>query len=119
MKLIIKYETYDWWFWLANLLTIGVGLAGFTEGFWVAAAISTANVVAFIIRDQSLTAFAVQVRWVYLGLVLLAIWEAVFDPWNVLFVALFFGTVMVVFFDRCSIARVLVHMPWNRDVKLH
>ncbi|MDH5187941.1 MAG: hypothetical protein OEW37_03165 [Rhodospirillaceae bacterium] len=31
---------------------------------------------------------------------------------------LFAGMVLVVFFDRCGIARVLVKMPWNRDVTL-
>ena len=35
-----------------------------------------------------------------------------------LFIPLFVGMILVVLYDRCGIARVLIKMPWNRDVKL-
>jgi len=43
---------------------------------------------------------------------------AFFDPTRILYWMLLVGTVMVTLFDRCIIARVLVRMPWNKDVKL-
>lgn len=35
------------------------------------------------------------------------------DPTRLLFGLMFLGTIMVTFFDRCTIARVLLLMPWN------
>ena len=33
----------------------------------------------------------------------------------IIFALLLLGTVLVTFFERCSIALVLQHMPWNQD----
>ena len=88
--------------------------AGWREGYYASAAVSVLNLLHFVIRDRSLTSFPVQVREVWLVMVLLALW----DPLWWLFIPLFLGMVLVVFCDRCGIARVLVKMPWNHDVKL-
>jgi hypothetical protein len=57
-------------------------------------------------------AFPTQVRVVYFVLTLVGLWAAVRLP---LYVVLLLGTIMVVFFGRCSIGLVLKQMPWNRD----
>lgn len=114
MKLSIKYRNTDWWFWLAICLGIGGGLAGWRAGYLVCAAVSALNLLYFIVRDRSLVSFPVQVRLVWLAMVLPALWPVL--EW--LFVPLFVGMVLVVLFDRCGIARVLVKMPWNRGVTL-
>jgi len=114
MKLNIRYRHFDWWYWLVICIGIGAGLAGWRGGFQLCAATSALQLAHFIIRDRSLTSFPVQVREVWLALVLLALWPPLW--W--MFIALFVGVAMVVLFDRCGIARALVRMPWNRDVKL-
>lgn len=50
----------------------------------------------------------------WLAFVLVALWPPLW--W--LNIALFIGMVLVVLFDRCGIANVLVRMRWNRDVRL-
>lgn len=70
--------------------------------------------VYFIARDRSLTSFPVQVREVWLAFMLIAMLPGM--GW--LYLLLFLGMILVVFFDRCGIARVLVLMPWNQGVSL-
>jgi len=55
-----------------------------------------------------------QVRAVYCALTIVAL----FDPTRLFYWALLVGTIIVTFFDRCIIARVLAHMPWNKGAAL-
>jgi hypothetical protein len=55
------------------------------------------------------TALTTQVRLVYGAFTVLAL----LDPSLLLFGVLLLGTIMVTFFDRCIIAKVLLMMPWN------
>lgn len=114
MKPVIKYQELAWWFWLAIGLAIGAGLLGVSLGFQVAFVISIVNLFYYIAKDRSLTSFAVQVREVWLAFVAISLWLPLW--W--LFIFLFFGMVMVVFFDRCTIAKVLKMMPWNKEVTM-
>lgn len=114
MKLNIRYQHLDWWFWLVIGLAISVGLAGWRFGYLTCLVASAANLLYFAVRERSLSSFPVQVRLVWLGMVLPAMLPAL--EW--LFIPLFVGMLLVVLFDRCGIARVLVKMPWNRGVEL-
>jgi len=114
MKLLLRYRYIDWWYWLVIGLSIGIGLAGGREGYYACAVVSGLNLLHFIMRDRSLVSFPVQVRIVWLAMVLMALWPPLW--W--MFIPLFIGMVLVVLFDRCGIARVLIMMPWNRGVKL-
>lgn len=114
MKFTIKYQNLDWWFWAIIGGGIGLGLYGTPYGYEVALAVSMANVVFYAIRDKSLINFSLQVRWVWLAFMLIALWP----PMAWFYWPLFAGMVLVVFFDRCGIARVLIKMPWNREVSL-
>ena len=114
MKLIVKYEDLAWWFWLVITLGIGVGLAGWREGYYVSTAVSGFNLLYYIFHDRSLTSLSVQVRIVWLAFMLVALCPPLW--W--MFIPLFLGMILVVLFDRCGIARVLIKMPWNKDVKL-
>ncbi len=114
MPLNVKYRDFAWWIWLATLFAIAVGLAGYREGYMASAVISLFNLAYFIVRDKSLANFAVQVRWVWLGFVMFALWP----PAWMFNIALLIGMILVVLFDRCGIARFLVLMPWNKDAKL-
>lgn len=111
MKFTIYPNRLDWWFWLAALVFIVAALAGWTPGFYGVVAVSAANLAWKAVQKGSLAAFAVQTRFVYLLLTLPGLWPVIGFWW---YLALCGGTVLVVFFDRCTIARVLRHAPWNR-----
>jgi len=73
------------------------------------------GMLAFGIRNGSISTFPVQIRLVYLGVTLQGLWEA---PRVYVFVLLLAGTFVVAAFGRCGIALVLKPMPWNRDREL-
>ena len=116
----IKIDTADlrWWFWAVTLVFIVAALIGWTPGYYVVIGISALQVVYFIAKERSLVAFPSQVRIVYFGLTLFGLWP---DARFVVYVLLLVGTLLVTFFDRCSIAMILKQMPWNqkRDVRLN
>ena len=112
MSFKINPKSADWWVWLITLALIVAALSGWAPGYYGVIAVSAANIVAKAVQKGSLSAFAVQTRIGYLLLTLPGLWPEVGFWW---YLALFVGTTMVVFFDRCTIARVLKHAPWNRD----
>ena len=112
MKFIIEYNKIDWWYWAVTLALIFSALLGWEPGYYLVMVISTIQVVYFWIRQNNLFDFDVQVRIVYLLFTLLGLYEPVRFP---LYLILFLGTLMVVFFDRCGIALFLKLMPWNKE----
>lgn len=113
MKFKIDLQSLEWWFWAVTLIAMISGLAGVPEGFIVVVLVSAIQVVYFWAL-RGFMAFPTQVRTVYGAFTVIAF----FDPTRILYAVLLVGTFMVTFFDRCIIARVLIHMPWNKDVKL-
>ncbi len=104
-------RSLDWWFWAVTLALIVAALAGWLPGYHGVVAVSVLNFAWKAAQKSSLTAFAVQTRFVYLLLTLPGLWPAIGFWW---YLALFGGTAMVVFFDRGTIARILSYAPWNR-----
>ena len=115
MRFKVFPKSGDWWFWLVIWALIAAALLGWTQGYYGVVAVSLANAAVKAVQKHSLTAFAVQTRVVYLALTLPGLWPAVGFWW---YVPLFIGTTLVVFFDRCTIARVLQHAPWNKGQAL-
>ncbi len=115
MELRINTADFRWWFWAITLVFIVLALVGWTPGYYAVIGISAVQALYFVIQEKSLIAFPVQTRIVYFGLTLFGLWP---EGRFVAYVLLLLGTVMVTFFDRCSIARVLKHMPWNRGREL-
>lgn len=113
MKLKIDYTSIYWWYWFVTLIAMFAGLSGFAEGFYVVIIVSIVQFAHFWTRS-GFTAFPTQVRFVYGIFTIIGL----LDPTRFLYWALLIGTVMVTLFDRCIIARVLILMPWNKDVKL-
>jgi hypothetical protein len=108
MKFKIAPATIDWWYWMLTLLSMIAGFAGCIEGFYAATALSGVQFIYFLLKD-GFTALSTQVRLVYGAFTVLAL----LDPSQLLFGLLLLGTIMVTFFDRCLIAKVLLMMPWN------
>jgi hypothetical protein len=115
MDLKINAGDIRWWFWAATLAFIVAAVTGWEPGYHAVIAISALHAAYFVVQEKSLSAFPVQTRLVYLGLTLFGLWPEVRLP---AYGLLLVGTVMVTFFDRCAIALVLKHMPWNQGREL-
>jgi hypothetical protein len=112
MKIKLDLGNVFWWFWTVTLAFIVAAIAGWTPGYYIVIGLSALQVVVFFVREKSLLAFPTQIRLVYFAWTLTGLWVSGRLPFYIL---LFLGTVMVVFFGRCSIAMMLKRMPWNRN----
>ena len=113
MKLKIDFKSLEWWYWFVTLIAMITGLAGIVEGFYVVILVSVIQFIHFT-TSRGFTVFPTQVRFVYGIFVIIAI----FDPTLIFYWLLLIGTVMVTLFNTCFIARILILMPWNKNVKL-
>lgn len=114
MKFKIKLRDIDWWYWAVTLVFIIAALIGITYCYYIVIAISGVQVLHFLIKEKSLIAFPTQVRIVYFAFTLFGFWENVRFY---MFILLLLGTLMVTFFGKCVIAKILIKMPWNKDLK--
>ena len=112
MKLKLDLADPFWWFWAVTLVFIISAVAGWSMGYAVVIAISALQVIVFLVRERSALAFPSQIRIVYFAWTLFGLWRPVRLPF---FILLLLGTIMVVFFGRCSITLLLKKMPWNRN----
>lgn len=110
----IEYRAAGWWYWLATVSFLTVRLAGWTEGYWLALGAAVLNSLHFVLRERSLTAFPVQVRFGFLLLLLLALPEE--TQWLRWLLAA--GTWVRVLSGYCALARILSLLPWNRKEAL-
>jgi hypothetical protein len=106
-----RIKEASWWYWLATVGLLAAGLAGRAAGFQLAIVLCAVQVVHFALRRKSLTAFPVQVRAGYLGLLLAAQWP----PLHFLYWVQLVGTSAMVAVDYCFLARMLSLLPWNRS----
>lgn len=107
---MIDYRDIGWRYWLATVMLLAAGLSGWPNGFYLAMLLTTVQVVHFAGRERSVTAFPVQVRTAYLGLLVLAQWP----PFYWLYWLQLVGTTAMVLFGYCLLARTLSLLPWNR-----
>ena len=99
-----------WWYWAATTLLLTGVVAGNNESLHAVIILNAVQVIHFILREKSLTAFPVQVRIAYFGLLLLA--QAPWMFW--IFWWQLIGTAAMVLFDYCFLARCMSLMPWNK-----
>ena len=95
-----------------TVLIAGV-LSGIEHSYQAVVIINIIQVAHFAMRERSLTAFPVQVRVTYLGLLLLS--QAPYMIW-VLWWQLI-GTAAMVSVKYCFLARLMSLMPWNKSEK--
>ena len=124
MKLAINPRSREWWYWALTLVCMITGLAAnympgdqmaqlSAYGFYGVIIISMIQTNEYILL-KGVFSFPSQVREVYTAFVVIAL----FDPTRIFYWMLLVGTIMVTLVGRCIIARVLVMMPWNSEVKL-
>ncbi len=103
-----------WWYWLVTGTLLLFGLAGWEIGVGLAVVATAVQVPHFLLREGRIGALSVQVRLLYLGVLLLGLWApAGFVHW--LQLAGVWANVLV---GYCPGARVLSLMPWNRRLPL-
>lgn len=112
MKPVIHPESFDWWFWPIIFVFLLSGMFGWTEGFHLVIIISAVQATYFIFKEKSLKAFPAQIRFVYFIFTIIGI----LDPTRIWYGLMTISTFMVTFFDKCLLARILILMPWNKDV---
>jgi len=102
--------TLKWWYWLATVVPLGAGLAGWTAGLSLAFAAVGIQIVHFIARTGRLGAFSVQVPIAFLGLLAIGMWP----PFALLHWLQLVGVSIRLLFDYCPLARALSLASWNR-----
>ena len=112
---MIPHAAVRWAYWAAISALLVGGLGGRFEAFYLAAAVSVAQLVHYALRERSLTAFSVQVRLAYAAIL---ITDILWEPLRLHLWWMAFFTLMVVLFDWCLLSRIMALMPWNRTEAL-
>ena len=107
---MIDYKPLIWWYWFVTACLLTAGVAGYKFGFVLAIGLSLLQLTDFTVREQSLTAFTLQV-W-FLILVRVA-WP---EPMQALYWLPVVGTWARSIVGYCAMARLRSLMPWNRRV---
>lgn len=107
---MILFSEMTWWYWAIADVLLWAGLSGRPEAFYAAVVLSLAQAIYFGLRERGITAFPVQVRIAYAGILLFALWS----PLHWLFWLPAVGTLALVLFGYCLLARLLSLLPWNR-----
>lgn len=111
---MLEYGVIGWWYWLAMVGLLASGLSGWALGFTLAILLGVVQVIHFAWREQNPSAFSVQVRVAYLGLLVLGQWE----PLHWVYWVPLIGTSVRVLVGYCLLARTVSLMPWNRSQPL-
>ena len=111
---MIEYRDIGWWYWLITACLLTLGVSGIENGLIGAIGLTVFQLIHFAIREHSVTAFPVQVRFWYLLLLLIAFPE----PQRLIFWIPLVGTWAQILFGYCAMARLVSLFPWNRDENL-
>jgi hypothetical protein len=107
---MLEYRSISWWYWLVTVGLLTAGVSGWPTGFMLAIGLTALQLVHFIIRERSISAFPVQVRFAYLLLLLIALPEKL----QLIYWIPTIGTWAQVLFGYCTMARTVSLLPWNR-----
>jgi hypothetical protein len=99
-----------WWWWLVTGTALGGRLGGWGQGLALAMALTVLQAIHLAVRTARSTSLPVQVRASYLALLVMGSWP----PLAFLHAAQLAGTIALLVFDYCPLARTLSLFPWNR-----
>jgi hypothetical protein len=108
---MLNYKELGWWYWLVTACLLSAGVAGFHAGFLLAIVLTAVQLVHFVMRERSITAFPVQVRFWYLLLLLVALPQSM----QIIYWIPTIGTWAQEIFGYCTMARMVSLLPWNRS----
>lgn len=112
---MIEYKQFNWWHWLVIACCLTGGLAGYPAGFVMAIVFTVLQLALSCLRERSVTAFPVQVRFWYLLLLLVALP----GPMRSIYWLPTIGTWALLIFGYCAMARCVSLLPWNRNRPLN
>ena len=99
-----------WWLWALTGAAVAASLAGWGPGLPAALALTALQAGHQAARTRSVHSFPVQVRAAYFLILLVGTWP----PLRALHPLQLAGTVALIVFDYCPLARMLSLLPWNR-----
>jgi len=108
---MLDIRAISWWYWLATVCLLTAGVSGWQSGFLLAIALTVFQLIHFIIRERSMSAFPIQVRIGYLLLLLIALPA----PLQWIYWIPTIGTWAQILFGYCTMARMVSLLPWNRN----
>lgn len=108
---MIDYKELSWWYWFVTASLLTAGVAGYQIGFVLAIGLTVFQLFHFTIREHSIAAFPVQVRFYFLLLLLVALPE----PLQIIYWVPTIGTWAQVLLGYCTMARCVSLLPWNRS----
>ena len=107
---MLDYKDLSWWYWLASTACLWFAVTVEPSAYHAAIGIGVWQLFHFAFREQSLSAFPVQIRLGYLSFLLMAMPETM--QWLLWVPAI--GTALRVIFGYCIMARMLMLLPFNR-----
>jgi hypothetical protein len=107
-----RFHDTVWRYWAATVLLLAVGVLGQPGAFRLAIGLTALQALHFWLREGRVGALRVQVRLAYLAVLLPGQWAPAIY-WLPLL-----GTLAMVLFDYCLLARTLSLLPWNRRAPL-
>ena len=108
---MIEYRDIGWWYWLVTAMLLTSGVFGYEAGFILAMGLTVFQLLHYVVREKSIKAFPVQVRFWYLMLLVVSFPEV--TQW--LYWVPCIGTWAQVIFGYCAMARLVSLWPWNRE----
>ena len=106
----VLWDDWTWWVWTVTVVLLIIGLLGAPFAFIAAMLLTVAQGLVLWIREKSIGAFSVQLRVAYLLLLGLCYLPQL--RW--LYWVPMVGTLALVIFGYCLLARILSLFPWNR-----
>lgn len=105
-----RIQDIGWWYWLATVALLGIGLLGWSPGIWLAMALCLIQIAHVFRLVRNVTAFPLQVRVAYVMLLAAGLWA----PLQWIHLIQLVGTTARVLVGYCLLARTLSLAPWNR-----
>lgn len=112
--LMLDIKDHGWWYWLASTICLWFAVMSYPVAYEWALLIACTQLIHFAVAEKGISHFPVQIRLGYLSFLLLAMPEGF--QWLLWVPAV--GTLMRVLFGYCIMARMLMMLPFNREVDL-
>lgn len=115
LKFMLMPKEPTWWVWFITVVLLALGLAGQPQYFGWATALALAQAVFYLRKMRSFKPYAVQIRLAYTALLGVSFVPAL--RWLYWLPTL--GTLALLLFGYCLMARLLSLLPWNRTAPLN
>ena len=105
-----RIQDIGWWYWLATVALLGIGLLGWSPGIWLAMTLCLIQIVHVLRLVRDVSTFPLQVRVAYAMLLAAGLWA----PLQWVHIIQLIGTTARMLVGYCLLAHTLSLAPWNR-----